>query len=115
MRHEKNVKGIAFLEAILMPLPDWQAFAPEMQEMFRAFRSPEVGWDLIVNQNAFIERVLPAAILRTLTDEEMNHYRQPFLEPKSRKPIWRWPNEIPNAGEPADVAAAVVDYGTKLQ
>ena len=40
MRHEKNVKGIAFLEAILMPLPDWQAFAPEMQGMFRAFRTP---------------------------------------------------------------------------
>jgi hypothetical protein len=38
MRHEKNVKGIAFLEAILMPLPDWQAFAPEMQKMFQAFR-----------------------------------------------------------------------------
>jgi len=34
MRHEKNVKGIAFLEAILMPLPNWEAFAPEMQEMF---------------------------------------------------------------------------------
>jgi len=38
-------------------------FAPEMQEMFQAFRSPDVGWDLIVNQNAFIERVLPGAVL----------------------------------------------------
>ena len=115
MRHEKNVKGIAFLEAILMPLPDWQAFAPEMQEMFRAFRSPDVGWDLIVNQNAFIERVLPGAILRKLSEEEMNRYREPFLEPKSRKPIWKWPNEIPIAGEPADVTAVVDDYNAKLQ
>ena len=115
MRHEKNVKGIAFLEAILMPLPDWQAFAPEMQEMFRAFRSPDVGWDLIVNQNVFIERVLPGAILRKLSEEEMNRYREPFLEPKSRKPIWKWPNEIPIAGAPADVTAAVNDYNAKLQ
>ena len=45
----------------------------------------------------------------------MSRYREPFLEPKSRKPIWRWPNEIPIAGEPADVAAAVSDYNAKLQ
>ena len=115
MRHEKNVKAIAFLEAILMPLPDWQAFPAEMQEMFRAFRSPDVGWDLIVNQNVFIERILPGAILRKLTEEEMNRYREPFLEPKSRKPIWKWPNEIPIAGEPADVTAAVNDYNAKLR
>ena len=115
MRNETNVKAIAFLEAILMPMPNLQAFPVEMQEMFQAFRSPDVGWDLIVNQNAFIERVLPGAILRKLTEEEMSRYREPFLEPKSRKPIWRWPNEIPIAGEPADVAAAVSDYNAKLQ
>jgi len=115
MRHEKNVRAIAFLEAILMPMPDLQAMPSEMREMFRAFRSPEVGWDLIVNQNAFVERVLPGAILRKLTEEEMNRYREPFLEPKSRKPVWRWPNEIPIAGEPADVAAAVSNYNAKLQ
>jgi haloalkane dehalogenase len=45
----------------------------------------------------------------------MNRYREPFLEPKSRKPLWKWPNEIPIAGEPADVTAAVNDYNAKLQ
>jgi len=34
------------------------------------FRSPDVGWDLIVNQNVFIEHVLPGATLRKLTEEE---------------------------------------------
>jgi len=115
MGHEQNVKAIAFLEAILMPLPDWQAFAPEMREMFQAFRTPEVGWDLVVNQNVFIERVLPGAILRKLSEEEMNRYREPYLEPKNRKPLWRWPNEIPLAGEPADVTAAVNHYNAKLR
>ena len=108
-------QAIAFLEAILMPLPDLQSFAVEMREMFQAFRSPDVGWDLIVNQNAFIERVLPGAILRKLSEEEMNRYREPFLEPKSRKPLWKWPNEIPIGGEPADVTAAVNEYNAKLQ
>jgi haloalkane dehalogenase len=45
----------------------------------------------------------------------MNRYREPFVEPKSRMPLWRWPNEIPIAGEPADVAAAVASYSAKLQ
>jgi len=42
---------------------------------------------------------------RKLTDEEMAVYRAPFLNPESRRPTWRFPNEIPIAGEPADVAA----------
>jgi len=31
------------------------------------------------------------------------------------EPLWRWPNEIPIAGEPADVEAVVADYNLKLQ
>jgi len=115
MRHPKNIKAIAFLEAILMPLPDFQAFPDSMREMFRAFRSPDQGRKLIIDQNIFIERVLPNAILRKLSEEEMNRYREPFLEPKSREPLWRWPNEIPVGGEPADVEAVVTDYNLKLQ
>ena len=115
MRHPKNIKAIAFLEAILMPLPDFQAFPDGMREMFRAFRSPDQGRKLIIDQNIFIERVLPNAILRKLSEEEMNRYREPFLEPKSREPLWRWPNEIPVGGKPADVEAVVTDYNLKLQ
>ena len=115
MRHPKNIKAIAFLEAILMPLPDFQAFPDGIREMFRAFRSPDQGRKLIIDQNVFIERVLPNAILRKLSEEEMNRYREPFLEPKSREPLWRWPNEIPVGKEPADVEAVVTDYNLKLQ
>jgi haloalkane dehalogenase len=115
MRHPKNIKAIAFLEAILLPLPDFQAFPDGMREMFRAFRSSDQGRKLIIDQNIFIERVLPDAILRKLSEEEMNRYREPFLEPKSREPLWRWPNEIPVGGEPADVEAVVTDYNLKLQ
>jgi haloalkane dehalogenase len=115
MRHPKNIKAIAFLEAIVLPLPDFQAFPDGMREMFRAFRSPDQGRKLIIDQNIFIERVLPDAILRKLSEEEMNRYREPFLEPKSREPLWRWPNEIPVGGEPADVEAVVTDYNLMLQ
>jgi len=41
--------------------------------------------------------------VRKLTDEEMSIYRAPFPTPESRRPTWRFPNELPIAGEPADV------------
>ncbi len=114
-RHESNVKGIAFMEAIVAPAPGWDMFPTELQEIFKAFRTPEVGWDMIVNRNMFVEQILPGAVVRQLTETEMNHYREPFKEPASRKPVWRWPNEIPIAGEPADVAEAVAAYNEWLQ
>jgi haloalkane dehalogenase len=75
----------------------------------------DVGWDMIVNNHVFVEQVLPGAIVRTMTDAEMDHYRAPFIDPPTRKPVWRWPNEIPIAGEPANVVAAVEAYNAKLQ
>lgn len=114
-RYESNLKGIAFMEAIVAPIPGWDAFPAEMQETFQAFRTPEVGWDMIVNKNVFVEKVLPAAVVRPLSEDEMNHYREPFREPASRKPVWRWPNEIPIGGEPADVTEIVSGYNRWLQ
>jgi haloalkane dehalogenase len=115
MRHEDNIKGIAFMEAILMPVPSWDALSPDFQERFKAFRTPEVGWDMIVNNNMFVEQILPGAIVRKLTEAEMNHYREPYQEPGSRKPLWRWPNELPIEGEPADVVETVETYNRWLQ
>lgn len=114
MRNESNIKGMAMMEAIVAPIQSWDDFPPGFQKMFRGFRTPEVGWDMLVNQNMFIEMVLPNAIVRDLTEQEMNAYREPFLDPAARKPLWRWPNELPIAGEPADVAEAVATYGAKL-
>jgi haloalkane dehalogenase len=45
--------------------------------------------------------------MRKLSDEEMAVYRAPFPSPQSRRPIWRLPNELPIAGEPADVHAVL--------
>ncbi len=114
MRHESNIKAIAFMEALLMPIPSWDMFPEQAVEMFQAFRTPDVGWNMIVNQNMFVEQVLPSMMVRDLTEEEMNYYREPFKDPAHRQPVWRWPNELPIAGEPADVTAAVASYNEKL-
>ena len=109
------MKALAFMEAVLMPIPSWDAMPRDLKETFQAFRTPEVGWDMIVNQHMFIEQILPSLIVRDLTDAELDHYRAPYTDPPSRKPLWRWPNEIPIAGEPAVVVAIVEEYNRKLQ
>ena len=115
MRHQDNIKGLAFMEAILAPVPSWDMFPQAARELFQGFRTPGVGWDMIVNQNMFVEQVLPMAVVRELSQAEMDHYREPFKEPVSRKPVWRWPNEIPIAGEPQEVVDAVSSYNQWLQ
>ena len=99
-RHEGNTKGVAFLEAIL-PIPSWDAFPEAGRDLFKSFRTKDVGEDLLIDKNMFVENALPNFVVRPLTDEEMDHYREPYREEASRKPVWRWPNELPIEGEPA--------------
>lgn len=115
MRHEGNIKGIAFMEAMVMPYSSWDMVRPDFREILKVFRTPDVGWDLLVNKNMFVEQILPGGIVRQLTEEEMEHYREPFREPKNRKPVWRWPNELPIEGDPPDVTEVFETYKRKLQ
>jgi len=112
-RHADRVAAIAFMEAIVRPLA-WDEWPEASRELFRSFRTPGIGEKLIFEKNVFLERVLPGSIMRKLTDEEMNAYREPFRDPAARRPMWRWPNQIPLDGEPADVADVVARYARWL-
>jgi haloalkane dehalogenase len=106
-RHREAVKGIAFMEAIVRP-QSWDHWDKiKMRPALQALRS-EAGEDMVLRANFFIEKILPAAVLRTLSAEEMAHYRRPFAEPgEGRRPTLTWPRQIPIEGEPADVSAIV--------
>jgi len=91
----------------------WEDFPNGRDAMFRALRSPE-GERMVLEQNFFVETVLPKSILRKLSDAEMNAYRAPFQDRAARLPTLVWPRELPIDGAPADVAAAVRDYGAWL-
>lgn len=113
-RNPHRIKGIAFMEGIVAPVPSWDDFPPPVRPVFEGFRSP-VGEEMVLQQNVFVEQVLPGAIMRKLTDEEMTEYRRPFLEPgESRRPTLTWPRQIPIAGEPADVQEIVSAYAAWL-
>jgi haloalkane dehalogenase len=107
-RKPRLIRGLAFMEFI-RPMPSWDDFHPEAVETFKKFRTPGVGEEMILQENAFVEGVLPGATIRKLSEEEMGVYRAPFPDSRSRLPTWRFPNELPIAGEPADVYSALED------
>ena len=112
-RHSERVRGIAYMEALVRPLT-WEEWRDESRQIFQDLRS-EAGEEMVLEKNLFIERILPSAVLRDLTEEEMNVYRRPYLEPgESRRPTLTWPRELPINGEPEDVVSIVDDYSKWL-
>ena len=112
-QHRDRVRGIAFMEAVVTPM-SWSDFPSNVREVFQGFRSLH-GEKMVLEQNLFVEAVLPGAIQRRLSEDEMHHYRQPFVNPgEDRRPTLSWPRNIPIDGQPADVASVVEDYGRWL-
>ncbi|MEI9414828.1 haloalkane dehalogenase [Mesorhizobium sp. Cs1321R2N1] len=105
-RWPRRVLGLAFMEFI-RPFERWEDFhqRPQAREMFKALRTPDIGEKLVLEDNVFVKKLLPASVLRTMSNEEMAVYRAPFPTPRSRRPVLRLPRELPIEGQPADVAA----------
>lgn len=114
MRHEDNIKGIAFMEAILRSA-SWADFPKDFKMGFKLMRTPGVGWFMVSVMNVFVKQILPQAIVRKLSEEEKRYYAEPFPTVASRKPVRQWPCEIPIDGTPKDVTDIVTSYGEKLQ
>lgn len=112
-RHREAVAGLAYMEALVRPLT-WEEWPEASRPIFEAMRSP-AGEEICLEKNVFVERILPASVMRDLADEEMEAYRAPFREPgEARRPTLTWPRELPIDGEPADVHEIVEDYARWL-
>ncbi|MEM8973686.1 MAG: haloalkane dehalogenase [Pseudomonadota bacterium] len=104
------VKGIAFMEAFVAPIPSWDAFPEEERETIQALRSP-AGEELVLENNTVLEGLLQGTILRKLSDAEMAEYQRPFLNAgEDRRPTLAWTRQIPIGGEPADVHTIMSEY-----
>ena len=113
-RHREAVKAIAYMEAIVQPQgwDHWDIL--NMRPALKALRS-EAGEGMVLQDNFFIEKILPGAIVRVLSAEEMAEYRRPFAKPgEGRRPTLTWPREIPIDGDPVDVTAIAAAYANWL-
>ena len=112
-RHRDAVRGIAYMEAIVRPV-SWAEWPASARGIFEAMRSP-AGEQMVLEQNVFVERILPASVLTPPDEATMAVYRAPFAEPgEARRPTLTWPREIPIDGEPADVHEIVASYADWL-
>ena len=112
-RHRDWIAGVVYMEAIVQSLT-WDQWPSAASRIFQGFRS-EYGKAMILENNLFVERVLPGSIIRDLAEQEMDVYRRPFLETgESRRPTLTWPREIPLDGQPPDVVSMVDEYSAWL-
>jgi len=113
--NEENVKAMAFMEAVIppaMPASDYDSLGEETGELFRTLHTEGVGEELVLKNNFFVEVVLgQMAVIRDLTEEEMNHYREPFKTEQSRIPTLSWPRQMPIDGKPKNTVDAVEKNG----
>lgn len=114
-RHSDNVKAVAFMEAIVRP-SNWADANHIERALFKRMRHPEKGDRMNIDNNFFIERALPFMTKRRLSKTERDAYRQPFLDPGTRRPVAVWPREIPFDGEgPHDVHQMATAWWAWLQ
>jgi len=112
-RQQNSVKGIVYMEAIVRS-SRMADLAEELRQLFQALRSP-AGDQMVLEQNLFVEKMLPDMVMRKLTDDEMAVYRRPYLEPgESRRPTLTWPRQISFDGEPEEVHDIIERYSTWL-
>lgn len=112
-RHPDRVRGVVVFETFLQPM-HWSDWSPQGAELFGALRTPGVGEQLVLEDNAFLPRSLEHGVQRGLAEADRAAYFAPFPDPASRRPLLQWPREIPIDGEPADVAAIVLRNGAWL-
>ena len=112
-QHPERVQGIAYMEALVQPIT-WADWPENERSIFQGFRSKD-GETMVLQKNMFVENLLPGAILRRLSDDEMAAYRAPFANAgEDRRPTLTWPRQIPIEGEPPEVVRVATDCGRWL-
>lgn len=111
--HRGNIKGIAFMEAMVKPML-WGDMPKGMAPMFKMLRAPFIGWLMISVANMFVKKMIPDMIIRKLSKEEFDYYKKPFPSISSRKPVRVWPLEIPINGKPERMHKLMSSYANWL-
>ncbi len=113
--HRDNIKGIAFMEAMVKPLTYKGMPSASLRIAFKMMRTPFIGWLMISVGNMFVKKLLPDLIHRKLSKEEIDYYEMPFPTIANRKPVRVWPTEVPLDGKPKRTYEIIKAYGEWLK
>ena len=105
-----KIKSITFMEAIVMPLT-WDQWPENARNIFQLMRS-DVGEEIVLEKNIFVEKILLNDSADGFTDEERAEYIRPFKNAgEDRRPTLTWPRQIPVDGSPQAVIDEVIKNG----
>jgi len=98
MNNSENIKGIVFMETFCKPM-EWHNLDFMTRFVFKIFRDEKAGQKWNGKHNAFLRFILPMSINRKLTETEKQIYFNPYKTISDRKPIVKFPQELPFKGE----------------
>nr|AGU01695.1 Renilla luciferase-blasticidin S deaminase fusion protein [Cloning vector pCRm-Rluc-BSD] len=113
--HQDKIKAIVHAESVVDVIESWDEW-PDIEEDIALIKSEE-GEKMVLENNFFVETMLPSKIMRKLEPEEFAAYLEPFKEKgEVRRPTLSWPREIPlvKGGKP-DVVQIVRNYNAYLR
>lgn len=107
--HSENIKGIVFMETFCMPM-DWNNMDFLTRWIFKKFRNEKTGQVMNGKYNLFLKLILPMSINRKLNKFEKVKYLEPFISLESRKPIIKFPKELPFINDKTKNEHVVLNY-----
>ncbi len=113
MRNEKNCKALAFYEAYLRPSQEGDISLP-LQEQLTELENADI-FDTLMSGASFVDQVLPQSVMRVLSSEEIDNYKQPYIEKNSGKPFSQYLQEVPRGDGSSKVDKIIANYSAKLK
>lgn len=114
-RNPDNIKALAFYEAHIHSTKDWNMLSLPVQQFATLLKRRHVSYRAVVLQNYLVNKLLPNAMIRSLSEQEMEIYRKPFSTPESRKPLWQYIQDLPLGNDTTDVTHLIDQYSEWLK
>ena len=105
-RNEKNCKGLVLYEGFLRSMVDENVSLPFEEQLMH---------NPTTNGVQFIDSIMPQMIMRQLSEAELKHYRQPFLQPGTGKPLMQYLKELPRGDGKSEIDKIISQYTAKLE
>lgn len=116
MHHRSRIQGLVFMESYLQPEVPKDSLSLLTQQIYEINKAQQQGKNLFEDTLGFIDTLFSTAELRKLSEEELAHYREPFLDPMHRHLIFQHLEELPVSGNaPFAVRRLIEMYVKKLQ
>ncbi len=114
-RHPNKIKGLVFYESHIRPVIEWNMLSLPVQQFAALLSRPGASYRAVVKQNYLVNKLLAKGMMHTMTEAEMDAYREPFPDEASRKPLWQYIQDLPLGKGPDDVVALIDTYSQWLQ